>query len=256
MAELGTINTRTEIATGAGDVLFQWDGTLNQFTNGGTPEVESGGPGSVLSVATGRFNQPVLRATAGAAAGLASWAIDPSEFPGGSIPSRFVVDYLIDQAGDGVGGFAPGSRFGASHFCQYNGPGDILGWSLCQFGNGNSFAQLWTRNTTLAIAQGTPTGQSPNSNSTRGTRQRHEMLLDLSGTFDIMARQEFVTTGNLEQLVANRSNANGGQFDFDSGNYDGETPNTIGLGADWQASGHFFDLVMFRVLRYPADVGL
>jgi len=240
---------RTSNLASGGDVIWQWNGSdLSQFTDGATPEVDDGADG-FLAVVTGRFNQPTLRVEAGTANGFSSWVIDPApNFPSGP-PSRYVLDMIIDQMGDGVGGFSPSSRVGFSHFCQYNGPGDVLAYSLCQYGNLNSYFQVWTRNTTFGSSGTTPAGRDAGTSDVRGVRHTVEVLQDVSGTFDMMTRSRFQESGSL--LV----NANNGslQLDFDSGAFDGEVANTFGLAASWTSVGHFSDILMLRVLKHPAD---
>jgi hypothetical protein len=239
-------------AAGVSDIVFQWNGSdLSQFTNGGTPEVDDGATGSI-SVVTGRFNQPVLRVTS-TGVGNSSWALDPTTvFPDG-VPSRYVLDMIIDQMGDGIGGFAPGSRVGFSHFCQFNGAGDILAWSLCQYGNINNYFQVFTRNTTFGSSGTTPTGRSPGATGVRGVRHTVDAIHDLSGTFDIMSRSTFQDSS---ATMLTNANNDGSQYDFDAGAYNGQNPNTFGLAASWVAANHFSDILALTVRQHPADVGL
>lgn len=240
---------KTSNLPSASEVLWQWNGSdLSQFTDGATPEVDDGADG-FLAVVTGRFDQPTLRVEAGTANGFSSWAIDPApNFPSGP-PSRYVLDMIVDQMGDGVGGFAPSSRVGFSHFCQYNGPGDILAYSLCQYGNLNSYFQVWTRNTSFGSSGTTPPGRDPGTSDVRGVRHTIEVVQDMSGVFDMMTRSRFQDSSTYT------INANNGSLtlDFDSGAFDGEIPNTFGLAASWTSVGHFADILALRILRHPAD---
>jgi len=235
---------------GASNTIWQWDGTLGQFTDGATPEVDSGA-GGVLSVVTGRFNQPVLRVASGVGAGFSSWAIKTSEFSGGP-PSRYVMEMMIDEMDDGVGGKTPSSRVGFSHFCQYNGAGNILAYSLCQYGSLPAYFQVWTRNTTFGSSGGTPPGRHPQGTTARGAWHRIEVVMDLSGTFDMETRADWQVASALVVGVNNDAT----QLDFDAGRFDGETPNTFGLAASWVAVAHRMDIRTLRILKHPADVGV
>ena len=233
---------------GASDVLFQWNGIdVKQFEANGVPSLDNGAQG-VLTREIGRFNQPVLRATALAAAGRSQWVIKAAELPA-VLPSRYVLDFEIDQMSDGAGGFNVGDQLGFSHFAQFNAPGNVLAFSLLQYGNINNYLQLWTRNTTFANSGTTPVGRGPSSGSDRGVRHVVEVMQDLSGTFDINLRSRFEGQASVSYYTNNDAT----NLDLDAGAYDGEVPNTFGIAAAFVAINHFVDISIFRILKHPAD---
>lgn len=233
----------------ANSLIWEWNKTdLSQFTDGADPEVDDGNPGT-LSVVTGRFDVPVLRVTAGAAAGLCQWAVNTSEFPNG-FPERYLLEYYIDQADDGGGGL-PSSSVGISQFCQYNGAGDVLAHTLTQYGNLNAFVQVFTRNTTFGTAGTTPTALQPGSGATRGVFHRFETVQQVGATFDIFYQFYGLQGGGNTQIADAETDA--GNIDLDAGNYDNETPNTIGIAARFFATSDFFDFRYIRLLTFPGD---
>ena len=230
------------------NLLFQWNGIdVKQFQNNGIPSLDDGAQG-VLTRVIGRFNQPVLRVTAQAAAGKSQWAIKAAELPA-VLPSRYILDFEIDQMSDGAGGFNVGDQCGFSHFCQFNAPGDVLAYSLLQYGNINNYLQLWTRNTTFANSGTTPIGRGPGNGSDRGVRHIVEVMQDLSGTYDINLRSRFEGQASVSYYTNNDAT----NLDLDAGAFDGEVPNTFGLAAAFVAINHFIDISVFRILKHPAD---
>ena len=144
----------------------------------------------------------------------------------------------------------PVHRVGFSHFCKYISPGNVLAYSLCQAGDGNSLYQVFTRTTSFGSSGGTPTGRNPGSATTRGARHRVEVRQDLSGTYKIDLISHFHTDEFTGRFNWNNSDS---LIDLDSGAYDGETPNTFGLAMFATAVNHRADISYIQILQHPAD---
>ncbi len=237
---------RAGAAAGDPNIIWQWDGTLGQFTNGATPEVDAAGAG-VLSVVTSFRGHPALRMTAGGV-GQSSWAVSLSALSV-TMPARYTIVYEIEEMDDGVGGKAPGSQMGPSLFCQFNGAGDILAYTAATFGNVGNFRQMWTRNTTFGLAGGTPGWARPGTTSRRGVIHEVDIEMLLGTPFDMWMLSNLRLSNTRTELWHDDVST----LDFDAGRFDAETPNTIGLGGNFTAASHFCDFTRLMVLKHPAD---
>jgi hypothetical protein len=235
------------------DLIWAWNGVdLTQFTDGATPELDTS-TGAALSVE----NSPegavhkVLRATAGTGSGFSQWVIDEAEFP--TLPSRYVLEISCVHHEDGASGYNIGSRVGFSHFCEYVGPGDVNAYSLCQYGNLNSYLQVWTRGTTFASAGGTPSAVAAGTalSAALGYTHRLEVRHQIGATYDMYYALEG-HGGGLASVVKDYE-SDAATLDFDAGAYNNVTPNTFGLAANWSAGQHFVDFGYIRIRQHPAD---
>jgi len=180
--------------------------------------------------------------------GYASWAIDPAALSQ-DMPRRYTIEYEIEEFDNGAGTKSVNMRVGPALFCQYNGPGNILAYSACTYGNLANFMQVWTRNTTISSSGGTPTWDTPGTSTRRGVVYTVDVEMVLGATFDmhLKAFNQVATTN-----VTRWYNGDNLLF-FDGTRFDNETPNTIGLSGSYDAAGYYCDITTFRVLKHPAD---
>ena len=247
-----TVTISSSGGGGGSNVIWKWDGTLNDFTSAGTPEVTSGA-GHTLSVQTSFRGNPALRMTAGAS-GFAQWVVDPSALAI-TLPRRYRMIFSIEEVDDGGGGKSPASRMGPTLFGQYNGAGDVLGYSACGYGNADAFLQVFTQNTTFGNAGATPNWRRPGTSARRGVNFVIDVEMTIGPTFALCTKPMCVRESIVDSVwEVPDTFTPAGNLNFDGTRFNNETPNTIGLAGNFTAAGHYMDVVDFVLLRHPADM--
>lgn len=230
-------------------VIWEWDGTLDQFTNGGTPELDGSG-GATLSLVTDQYDNPVLRATCGGTFAMSQWVIDPAQFP--VLPMRYRIEWDLIAAENGLGAAGATANLGPTLFCQYNGPGDVQAYSLCPYANTvNASLQVWARGGTMAASGATPGGVSVGTNfDTQGMQTRMTVSSKVGTPFQL----RYLLWG-VKDNFDTRDVQNDVTLDMDGTRFDARVPNTFGIAARWNANrAETIDIENFRILKHPMDI--